>query len=387
MADKSGLYDYEKELKNKKVKNKKTKKQKANKKPSNQYKADNEIIIGVTVTNQPKADDKNKKKKINEKKKAKIKEKNSVNKKRISKETLNNDYDKKINKKQKQVKKIPIKINKNENKINLETENDIGIDYISKDVYEEVSEEKKSKVNKFLKWTSIFAVIIGVTIFAMVSPIFNIKKIDVVGNSKVETEKIIGLSGVETGNNIFRISKLQVSNKIKKNGFVEDVKITRKLPDTIEISVIERVPGFQIKFGNGYVVINNQGYIIEIVEESREDIPFLEGMTTPEDKYIENNRLDEDDLYKLNTVLKIVTTAASNGIDSLITSIDMSDVNNVKLYFEDDEKTAYIGDCSNIETRILWVKQIMEKEEDNAGEIMVNMNLNTDDPYFRRSID
>ena len=379
MANDSGLYDYDKEIKDKKSKNKKIKKEKANKKPSNQIKADNEIIIGVTVTNQQKNNEKNKKNKV------KAKEKQKKGKKIIEKETRKN-ADTIAAKKQKTKKKAPDKVKKNVKKQSLETENSMEIDYFSKDIFEDAEEKKDTKASNFLKWTSILVVVIGVTVFAMVSPIFNIKNINVTGNSKIDSEKIISLSGIEKGNNLFRINKTQISKQIKKNGYIEDIKIIRKLPDTIEINVIERVPGFQIKYGNGYVVINNQGYIIKISEES-EELPFLEGMTTPEDKYIETNRLAEEDLYKLNTVLKIVSAAASNGIDSLITLIDISDINNVKLEFEEDEKTAYIGDCSNIETRMLWVKHIMEKEEDNAGEIIVNMNLNTDNPYFRKSID
>ena len=60
--------------------------------------------------------------------------------------------------------------------------------------------------------------------------------------------------------------------------------------------------------------------------------------------------------------------------------------NNYTLFLETEKKTAYLGDCSNLETRMLFLVGILEKEKENPGEIFINMNLNTDDAYFRESV-
>ena len=51
-----------------------------------------------------------------------------------------------------------------------------------------------------------------------------------------------------------------------------------------------------------------------------------------------------------------------------------------------EEKTIYLGDCSSLDERMLWVKKILEKEKGIAGEIIVNMNLNQDKPFFRERV-
>ena len=56
------------------------------------------------------------------------------------------------------------------------------------------------------------------------------------------------------------------------------------------------------------------------------------------------------------------------------------------MYFDSEQKIAYLGDCSDLETRMLYLAAILEKEKGNPGEIFVNINLNTDDAFFRESV-
>ena len=97
-------------------------------------------------------------------------------------------------------------------------------------------------------------------------------------------------------------------------------------------------------------------------------------------------RLQTEDLEKLPILAKVMELAQTNEIESLITRIDIADKENIKLIFETEEKIAYIGDGSNLITKILNIKVILEKEQGKAGEIFVNMDLNKEDPMFRERV-
>lgn len=341
MANKT-LYDYEEEEKKKKKKRKKkVKKTKKIVEPSNQIDSDNEIIIGVTVypnKNEKKTKEKKKQQKYNKK----------------------NDHYK--------IKRV--NVNQKTKKINTITKE---------------NPKRNSKLKKVLRRTSILLLIIGMVVFALVSPIFNITKVKVTGNNKLSSEKIIGMTGLEIGQNVFKINKSEIIKNIRKNGLVSDVEIKRNLPDEIEIIVSERVASFAIEYGNGYVIVSNQGYIIEL-SETNQNLPILIGTVTKEEDYVENNRLEEQDLNALNLVLKIMNAANVNEIDELISSIDISDLTDVKINLDAEGKIAYLGDCSNLSHRIQWVKTILEDRQGIDGEIVVNMNLNTKDPFFREKL-
>ena len=59
--------------------------------------------------------------------------------------------------------------------------------------------------NKVVKWTTLFLLIIGGVIFALVSPIFNIKEIQVTNNNQIATETIVSLSQLQVGQNLLLI--------------------------------------------------------------------------------------------------------------------------------------------------------------------------------------
>lgn len=246
-------------------------------------------------------------------------------------------------------------------------------------------EKKRKKINKVLKGVTLLLLIIGTITFAMVSPIFNLKNITVTGNSQISKEEIISLSGIQLEENIFRVSNLKTIDNIKQNAYMNEVTVSKKLPNTIEITVVERQPSYMLEYGNGYVYINNQGYMLEI-SSIKKELPIIMGTITSKENYKAGNRLDEEDLIKLGTVIKIMNAAQNSEISHLITTIDIRESDNYILYLETEKKTVYLGDCSNLETRILFLAGILEKEKGIEGEIFINMNLNTDNAYFRESV-
>jgi hypothetical protein len=80
--------------------------------------------------------------------------------------------------------------------------------------------------------------------------------------------------------------------------------------------------------------------------------------------------------------------AKENEIDSLISSVDITNDKNYTLYLDSENKTVYLGDCKDINTRILYLKAILEKEKGNSGEIFINADLDSDSEYvyFKESV-
>lgn len=252
---------------------------------------------------------------------------------------------------------------------------------------QELAKKKRQAVFKLIKWLTLVGIIIGATIYTILSPIFNVKKVEVAGNSLISEEKIISLSQIEIDNNMFKYNKNNIIKNIKENAYVEDVKVKRKIPDTIQIEIVERQVTFMIKFANAYAYINNQGYILEI-SDKKQELPIIVGIKTETEGIQEGKRLCNEDLIQLNDILKIMEAATSNEISDLITQIDITDNENYKLTIQKQNKVVHLGDTSNLSTKMLWIKKFNELEGNTAGEIILNMNLNDEKnkPYFRKSI-
>ena len=246
--------------------------------------------------------------------------------------------------------------------------------------------KRNRKVKTIIKLILLLAVIVGLIIYLMLSPIFNIKNINVEGNASISSEQIISLSKVQKETNLFKVSNKDTTASIKENPYVKSVEIRRTLPDTITFVITERVATYMLEYGGSYAYIDNQGYILEISANTKKGLAKIVGYETVQDEIVPGNRLCENDLENLNTVLRITASAKTNQFDSLITSINIEDSNNYTLYLDTEQKTVYLGDCTNLDTRMLYVKAILDKEKGIAGEIFVNMNLNEKYPFFRQKV-
>ena len=235
---------------------------------------------------------------------------------------------------------------------------------------------------RLVKAVFILIVIMGICFFVANLSIFSIKEIEITGNQVVNTDQIKQLTELTKEDNIFRINKSVIINKLKGNSYIDSVTIKRKLPNTLQINIVERTRKYAIKLAESYIYINNQGYILEISTDKL-DLPIITGLKTDFSNIHAGNRLIEEDLEELNTIIKIIEVANSNDIGSLISKIDVSNKNNYLLEIESEGKKAYIGDCSNLNTRILNLKFILEQEKGIPGTAFIDMDLNAGRVYFR----
>lgn len=250
---------------------------------------------------------------------------------------------------------------------------------------QQIAIKKKKAILKIVKVLTLIIVIIGVSIYVALSPLFNIKEINVTGNSKLSKEEIISLSELKTDENTFKVSKKNIKNKVKANAYIENVKIRRKLPDKVEIIVVERVATYMIPFANSYIYINNQGYMLEITSQKAE-MPAIVGISIPEEELHEGQRLISEDLVKLGEVLQIMESANANELVDLITKIDISNRQDYILTLEKEKKAIHLGDVSNLSTKMAYVKKILNDEKGVEGEILVNTDLTNKGAVFREKV-
>lgn len=317
-------------------------------KQDEKYNAENEIIIGVTT--------KPKQVRVENKKSTRT---NQANKKRTSLKD-NNPIEQRKNNKNKKVKKI------------------------KKDTTKEKQIKKSNRKKIVVSLFILLIIILAGTIYFLTTPRFNIANIEISGESKNSVETYISLSKIEMDTtNIFAITKNSIIRNIKENPYVESVVVKRKLPNTIQINITERKIEYQAQCGDKYAYLDKQGYVLEINSEKREITKIL-GFETTKEPIEEGQRLKNEDLLKLDTVLKIVNYSNYNSIENKITSIDVSDVKNYTVHYGKEGQTAYLGNDTKLNEKILSLKNVLEKEKGNKGEIFVDENaINRNRVHFK----
>lgn len=314
-------------------------------------------------------------------------------------EQKNEEIKEKRNKeREKRIKEKKKKQNKEMEKFDFETETVIGM--TQKNNKKKELERKKitdknerrrmkriKRIKKIIKWAMLIIIIAGGITFTMVSPIFNIQEIQVTNNQLVSSDTIKSLSGISTGQNIFRFIKSKIEENVKQEPYIESAKVTRIFPNKINIEVEERKRDFSLEFMNGYAYINNQGYILEI-NNDKAGLPVIQGATTKEENIVPGNRLEKEDLERLEVVIQIMNACKSQGLDSKVTTIDISDKNEYNIYMEEEKKKIYLGDGSNLGDKILWVQAILKDNQGIEGEIYLNGDLNNNfKPRFKEKVE
>ena len=314
-------------------------------------------------------------------------------------DSINIEQQEKINKKKAKEREKRIKQRKTEQKsqFDFDTETVIGITNknnknkqpnVQKRMTKKQAkiERKKKKLKKIIKLITLFLLIIGGFVFALVSPIFNIKEIQVSNNNQIATETIISLSQLQLGQNLFRFNKNKIEKEIKTNPYIESVTIKRKIPSKIEISVKERNRNYNVEFLNGYAYINNQGYILEISDQKL-DLPTIQGISTDAEQIVEGNRLNTEDLEKIETVIQIMNICKNYELDQKVSAIDITNKNNYIIYMNEEKKIINLGDESNLSTKMLYVPTILKENEGKEGTIYVNGDINNNfKPRFREKV-
>ncbi|MCL2397404.1 MAG: FtsQ-type POTRA domain-containing protein [Defluviitaleaceae bacterium] len=117
---------------------------------------------------------------------------------------------------------------------------------------------KRKKTLRVVMFVAVFAFCI---MAVLISPLFEVRHIDVVGNQRIAAADIIAVAGLDMGQNTLSFSARSIARQIGSLPFVREASVTRALPDGVTISVVERVPVANIRLANTstYLLIDDGG--------------------------------------------------------------------------------------------------------------------------------
>lgn len=182
-----------------------------------------------------------------------------------------------------------------------------------------------------LSGKSIFAIVLALAVVVMVIlvmflPAFRVRNATVEGNVALSDQEILAAAGLEynahlmsgISGNIFDVLRLNYGKTeeriMKENPYIEDIRITIKLPSTVEIKVKERSKICYIRTPDGYAALDKDGIVLELSSfDSGKDVrPVICGLDV---KYCELGkpvRIDNMNDYKKAIIVLGAILAADN---------------------------------------------------------------------------
>lgn len=119
------------------------------------------------------------------------------------------------------------------------------------------------------------------------SPYFRLQRIQVAleGARFLDKAKIIKLSGLVLGQNLFEIDLDQVKRRLEQDPWVAEVFVARKYPDTIYLKVYEEAPVAMVATPKGIWLVNRKGVLFaRAPRQLLKELPALVGLSKEEIK-------------------------------------------------------------------------------------------------------
>ncbi len=96
----------------------------------------------------------------------------------------------------------------------------------------------RGRLGPLFKLLCVLAVVVALTMGATV--FFQVETVAVSGNSRYTEEEVVEATGIQTGDNLYRMNKNQIKQQVLQQlPYVEDLTIRRSLPSTIVITMTE----------------------------------------------------------------------------------------------------------------------------------------------------
>jgi len=198
-----------------------------------------------------------------------------------------------------------------------------GVHYLNVKMRAKTAQRKRQRlVGQFCALTLIVAVSCGLIWFGLnkaldkfffSNPAYNLCELELELDGIMTNEDLLAETGIQTGDNIFRIDIAGIDHKLREIPMVADVSIERIMPDRIEINLTRRIPVAWVSKSSdssavydptSMTLVDDSGFLMKprILQQEYHQLPIIYGVKV--EKIQEGSLLEGDDLKNALTLLR-----------------------------------------------------------------------------------
>ena len=213
--------------------------------------------------------------------------------------------------------------------------------------------KNRGRFSFLFKVLAIIAILAALTMGATV--FFQLEQVVVSGNSRYTAQEVEAASGLQPGDNLFRMNKNRVAGDIReKLPYIEGVNIVRNFPSTIVITVQEwnavaKVEPTELKDedlspeveeGEAKPELADRSWLISVkgklLETAGEDSTAIRvtGLSALSPKAGTQLAVPQSQQEKLTALLELLAVLEARGSTKLVSEIDLSSVTQIRLRYD-----------------------------------------------------
>ena len=205
--------------------------------------------------------------------------------------------------------------------------------------------------------------------------LFRIETIEVTGSTRYAAGELLDASGVQVGDNLFRVSARGVEKRLTEQfPYVQSVKLRRILPAKLVVEITQAKPLGAVETAGGYVVICRDGRVLEIGAQAVPDgVMIISGMYLYQPQvgrvlgqgYSKDEQKQaalEEEAFKM---LSLLSDAIAQTEFDKITFVDFTDRLNMLLVY-DNRVILELGTEAELPYKLRFAKNVLESELESS---------------------
>lgn len=227
----------------------------------------------------------------------------------------------------------------------------------------------------------LFLVVIAVAVTLSFTVLFKITNVCVSGTSRYSEKQILDASGIKKGDNLFLIHTSASAEKIgQKLPYIGTVNVSRKFPTQVEISVKEEPVCGAAAFGNGYIVIGENGKTLECAKKCPQGCIVLKGLNI--NKAQPGFPVAFANSSRAEILRDVMDSVKKNGLSN-ITEADFSQPSRILLNY-DRRVIINFGTSADIDYKLVFAKKLLKENIKSTEKGTLNMSVvsDTNKAYF-----
>ncbi len=228
-------------------------------------------------------------------------------------------------------------------------------------------QKKKNRKRKKLRRTILVLLLLTIAsaCFCLFAPFFNITSIEVEGNAQVTTDEILDRVNIVTGTNIFKLNKKSIQEGLQTLSYLDTVKVSRKLPSTVKITVTESYAELLFPYLTGYLLTDSNGKVLEeISDKTGWELPEILGVSI--EKAEISKKITVQDGVKFDIILNCIEYFKEMEQLPLISSFDFTDITNIWVTYREGYRVNF-AKFDDMDYKMKMLEAILPQIDRSAG--------------------
>lgn len=216
-------------------------------------------------------------------------------------------------------------------------------------------------MKKIFIFVTILTSILGIILYVLISKgyfdVKNLENIKIQGQIKLREPEILNSSKIELGKNIFSYNTGDIESNLLKNPYIKSAIVKRKFPNSLTISIAERLEFFYVPYMSSYIILDEEGTALKAIQDvSFVDKPIITGIKIKH--FSLGSKVQLKNQRDLKRTIDLLNACNSADIVDDISEIKLDESGNIQMYAINNVRVN-LGQVSKFSNRMKMLSKIL----------------------------